>query len=260
MIRETVVRPDPEATGRAVAEAIAEAAGSVLERSDRFSLVLSGGHTPETLFRQLATDFRAEIDWPHVHLFWTDERAVGPDDPSSNFGLARRSLIQPLGLSDAQVHRIHGERRPVARAAAEYEAELRAYWSAAGSKEPPKSTFDFVVLGVGPDGHTASLFPPMGADRPSREWVAPVAPPALPPAVERVTLTLSVLNRSEEVAFLVCGSEKQGIVQRILRGHDQGAKRLPAGRVRALGRLRWFLDAAAAGPGAVGGPSRVATA
>jgi 6-phosphogluconolactonase len=177
----------------------------------------------------------------------------------SNFGLARRWLLPPLGLPDAHVHRIHGERRPVARAAAEYEAELRSYWGVEGSKDPPASTFDFVVLGVGPDGHTASLFPPLPTGRPSREWVAPVAPPTLPPAVERVTLTLRVINRSDEVAFLVCGSEKQGIVQRILRGRNRGDQRLPAARVGARSRLRWFLDAAAAGPAAVGGPSRVAT-
>jgi 6-phosphogluconolactonase len=247
VIRETLVFPDPEATCRALGAGVVEAAREVLERSDRFSLVLPGGHTPQALFRRLAGEFRSRLDWSRVHLFWTDERAVGPDDPASNFGLARRTLLGPLGLPGPSVHRIRGEDRPLERAAQEYEEDLRQYFGPGSGAALPATTFDFVVLGVGPDGHTASLFPssPTG-NRPDR-WVVATPRAPLPPRVERVTLTLPMLNRSREVAFLACGPDKRAIVRRILEGPPRGPGGPPAARVEAFDRLRWFLDAAAAG-------------
>jgi 6-phosphogluconolactonase len=253
--REIDVAEGADAACRALAGEIARAIRASAEAGERFALAIPGGRTPEGLFRHLAVTYRGRIDWSKVDLFWTDERAVPPDDPSSNYGLALRTLIEPIGRPAPTVHRILGELEPTARAARLYEAEVRGCFTARPRGKPGEATFDLAVLGVGRDGHTASLFP--GAAEPEAgRWVVATPPAPQPPEVERVTLTLPALGLSREVVFLVCGPEKREIVRAILGEAGGPGAALPAARVTALGRVRWFLDRAAAGstPASSSGP------
>jgi 6-phosphogluconolactonase len=241
---ELLVFPDAASAGRALAAATAKAANASLERSDRFSWVVSGGKSPEPYWDALATQYSTEVPWDRVHLFWADERAVPAGDPESNVGAVRRKLLSRLPIPEANVHPIHGEITPPTRAAAAYDRELRSYFGTTGAL--PERGFDLVTLGLGPDGHTASLFPAPFPSVPPGAWVASTPPAPVPPAVPRITLGPDLLDRSVEVAFLVTGSEKRDILGEVLGPSARGAS--PAGRVRALHRVRWFVDAGAAGP------------
>jgi 6-phosphogluconolactonase len=211
--------------------------GETLRTSGRFSLALAGGSTPRALYAHLA---EARLDWERVHFFWGDERGVPPGHPDSNYRMAQETLLARLPLPPENVHRIPGE-RPAREAARQYEAELRRFF---GARLP---RFDLVLLGLGGDGHTGSLFPLSPAVRARRRWAVPVrhtAPP--PPLVDRVTLTLPVLNAAAQVVFLVAGADKAGILTEVLEGPFE-PERLPAQGVRpAQGGLLWLVDAAAA--------------
>ncbi|MGI0140486.1 MAG: 6-phosphogluconolactonase [Thermoplasmata archaeon] len=243
--REVLVHPDLETACRALATDVVAAGKRAFERQSRFSLVIPGGETPKTLFHQLTTEFPSDLPWKRVDVFWTDERAVGPDDPSSNFGLAQRTLLAPLGLGPPNVHRMRGERRPLGYAAREYEQVLREFFHAEPGGVMPPTSFDFVILGLGRDGHTASIFP--GASPSVREgrWVEATASAPGPPRVPRITLTPEALDRAREVAFLVGGPEKAAIVKRVLESQLSDSSEFPAARIRATERLRWYLDAQA---------------
>jgi 6-phosphogluconolactonase len=230
-------------------ELAAGAAARVLDRlrqalalEGRATVALSGGSTPAPLYRRLGAA-PAALAWKRVELFWADERCVPPEHPESNFRLARETFLDPLGLAGDTVHRIRGE-LPPEDAAARYEAEL----AAAFAEDPPR--FDLALLGVGTDGHTASLFPggPELAEV-RRRAVATRAPEA---PRDRVSLTLPVLDAARAALFLVAGERKAEIVARILAGGGE-ARDLPAARVRPpRGELLWLLDEAAASrlPGA----------
>lgn len=195
-----------------------------------FSLALAGGATPRELYAVLGRDpFAAAMPWDRVHLFWGDERAVPQDNEHSNYPLAAPLL--PL-IPDKQVHRVRGE-LGAEQAAADYAAALEAQFGGAPA-------FDLVLLGLGGDGHTASLFPGSPALE-ADSYVAPAPAPDADPRVERVTLTLPALNAARRVAFLVTGRAKAAMVKRVLDGED-----LPAARVRPRDELLWFLDKAAA--------------
>jgi 6-phosphogluconolactonase len=224
-------------------DSLAEAASDIVEASAReaigargsFSLVLAGGSTPRILYGLLAARSRL-IDWPSVRVFFGDERCVPPDDPASNYRMAEETLL--ARVRPAAVHRIVGEFAPQA-AADRYEKEIRD----AFAPHPPR--FDLVLLGMGADGHTASLFPGQEPEEPGRLAV-PARSPAAPH--DRVTLTSRALTAARGVLFLVSGIAKAKAFARVVAGiRGDGPADLPAARVRPEdGRLRWFVDRAAA--------------
>lgn len=235
---EIVIVPDAEALSRQAARRFTRLALRAIADRGRFSAVLSGGTTPGALYRRLADDpHRGQIPWRQVHLFWGDERCVPPDHPGSNFRLADKALISRVPIPPGNVHRVRGELAPQAAAQA-YAAELRAFFDASGPH------FDLVLLGLGQDGHTASLFPGSDAlDEKVRPVVAVTAQYQDRPA-QRVTLTPPAINAARHVLFLVSGSGKAEIVQAVLEGPPE---RLPAQQIRpTTGRLTWLIDAPAA--------------
>jgi 6-phosphogluconolactonase len=235
---ELVIVPDAEALAREAAQRLTNLARKAVESRGRFSVALSGGSTPGALYQLLAKlPYCSQILWAQVHLFWADERCVPPDDPGSNYRLAYEALIAGVPMPPENVHRVHGELRPKPAARA-YDRELRRFFRA------PRPRFDLVLLGLGSDGHTASLFPNSEAlEETERLAVATTAFYDNRPA-ERVTLTLPALNAARQVLFLVSGLEKAEIVQAVLADVEG---RLPARRIRPVaGQLIWLLDAAAA--------------
>lgn len=205
----------------------------------RASVALSGGKTPRQFFERLGgSGFARWAGWKSLHVFWADERAVPASSEESNYRLVRETILDRVPLTLTQVHRLRGE-------AADLEAEAARYGRClAGFARGGVPRFDVIHLGLGPDGHVASLFPgsPVLAE-PSR-WV--VAAPGPPPLERRLTLTLPVLNAARVVLFYVTGADKAEVVQRVLEG-DEPLERLPARGVRPPGaRVHWVLDRASA--------------
>jgi len=233
-----VVLPDSEALAREAARRFQRLAIQAMAERGRFSAALSGGSTPGALYRLLAGEsYGEQIPWEGVHLFWGDERCVPPDDPGSNYRLAHEKLISCVPIPPGNVHRVRGELQPEA-AAGDYADALRVFFDA------PWPRFDLILLGLGADGHTASLFP--GSDALAERERAVVATTAQyeDRPTHRVTLTLPALNAARQVLFLVREATKAEIVQSVLQG---GEERYPAQRVRPVeGGLTWLLDAAAA--------------
>ncbi|MGI8872405.1 MAG: 6-phosphogluconolactonase [Candidatus Limnocylindria bacterium] len=232
--------PDPSAVAAATADRFLVEGQAAIEQRGRFRVALSGGSTPKLVFPLLVSaPRRAQIDWSRVEFFWVDERAVPPDHPESNFGVAYQMLIAPLtggprGVRADAVHRMQAEVADLDGAALAYEGELRLAFEARGA-EPPR--FDLICLGMGPDGHTASLFPESAALTVADRWV--VANWAPGPAAWRMTLTFPVLDAARLALFTVTGADKADA----LRGVRSGAA-LPAGRVRGE-RVTWLVDQAA---------------
>lgn len=245
---ELVIVPDPGALAGEAAQRFAGLARRATARRGRCSVALSGGSTPGALYRLLAAEpYRSHIPWQQVHLFWADERCVPPDHDGSNYRMAHQALVAHVPIPPENVHRVRGEWEPQAAAQA-YDRELRLFFGG------PRPRFDLVLLGLGRDGHTASLFPGSTAlEEAERLAVATTAAYDGRPA-ERVTLTLPALNAARQVLFLVSGSDKAGAVQAALA---DGEKPVPARRVRPdAGRVTWLLDAAAAGKvGGAGAPA-----
>lgn len=215
-----------------VQERVLEAARS----RGRVVLGLSGGSTPLPVYERLA---KLALPWARLHLFWGDERCVPPEDERSNYGNALRRLISQTPIPEANVHRIQGELEPQ-EAAQQYENELRKFFGS----EPP--VMDLVLLGMGSDGHCASLFPGGPELTESQRWVVNSQPPGgTEPALTRVTLTLPVINSARVVLFLVAGPDKRPAVSSILRVFGDDSQ-LPAAMVKPKGGLAWFLDRQAA--------------
>ena len=224
--------PTPAAVANALADRTAAALRDALDREPRVTLCLTGGSTPEPAYRRLAT---LDVDWDRVHLFWTDERCVPPDDPRSNAGMAMRTLVRPAGIADTNVHRFRGELGGE-QAAAEMERELEVFFGADGAR------FDVLHLGMGGDGHIASLFPGSDAvDETERRAVSTTAPPTMDVA-DRVSLTLPVLNGARAAFFGATGEGKRDAFARALAGGDA----VPAARIDPAGELTWLVDAALA--------------
>lgn len=238
MDAEIIVAPDAVVWAQEAAQRFAELARKAAASRQRFSVALSGGSTPGKLYTMLGREpYRTEIPWEHVHLFWGDERCVPPDDPGSNYRLAQETLLTQVSIPPGNVHRVRGELGPQA-AAQVYERDLQDFYCG------PRPRFDLVLLGLGEDGHTASLFPgsPLLAER--ERLVAPAVASYQDRPAQRVTLTLPAINTARQVLFLVVGSAKAGIVQTVLAG---SAGQLPAEQVQpTAGQLTWLLDAAAA--------------
>jgi 6-phosphogluconolactonase len=231
-----------ELAAAAAAEFLAQGKAAIAAHG-RFSVVLSGGSTPIRLYTLLATHRRGgpRLSWAKVHVFWGDERVVPPNHPESNFRTAREALLARVPIPQANVHRIRTEARTPAAAAALYEQELRSFFAPSVGQFPK---FDLVLLGLGADGHTASLFPGSEALRERTRLV--VAPMVTKLGVHRITLTLPVINNARAVMFLVSGGQKAETLARALEGGERGEK-LPAQLVRPRdGTVLWLVDRAAA--------------
>jgi 6-phosphogluconolactonase len=236
------ILPDADALALRAADLFALAGQEAAAARGRFAVALSGGETPRALYRLLARQqFSQKVPWRRVQLYWGDERCVPPDDAASNYGAARDAFLKHVPIPQANVHRMRGEDAPPAAAEA-YDAELRAL----AALERPASdvpVFDLVLLGLGADGHTASLFPHADAlAEEERFCVATVAPDGLP----RLTVTAPVINAARRVWFLVGGAAKAGMVAEVLEGLRVPSA-VPAQGVSPVhGTLTWLLDEAAA--------------
>jgi 6-phosphogluconolactonase len=235
------IQPDLPALSRAAADRIVQAA---CRSGDRFSMALSGGSTPRETYALLATDpYRAAIDWSRVHIFWGDERCVPPDDPRSNYRMAHQALLAHVPIPAENVHRMAGELDP-SQAAATYSRELQVYFGAAHVDAPPAPQFDLILLGLGDDAHTASLFPATPALDEARRWVVPNWVPQL--EMWRLTLTPPVLNAARHILFLVAGNSKAQPLANVLQGGHRPHE-WPAQLVRPhSGQLTWLVDRPAA--------------
>jgi 6-phosphogluconolactonase len=238
--------PTPETLADAVARHIVQRARKAISASGRFTLALSGGSTPRAAYARLARDdLASRIDWKKVHILWSDERCVPPDDSRSNFRMARETLLDRVPIPPRQIHRIRGEDFPE-EAAEEYERELRALRT--------HGSLTLVLLGLGEDGHTASLFPGQVLLYERKRWV--LATPAPDGTMWRVTLTPVLINAARNVTFVVSGASKAQVLQQVLQGPFT-PDLLPAQAIRPTqGRLTWMVDEAAAGSTALSTPSR----
>jgi 6-phosphogluconolactonase len=222
------------------AEETAHIAGESICTHGEFTLCLSGGSTPAATYELLATRFHLSVDWKELQFFWGDERCVPPDNPESNFAMANRTMLSKLGLRDEQIHRMRGEDPPSAAALA-YEQELRQHFGV-GEGEFPR--FDLIMLGLGDNRHTASLFPGDSAIHETQRLVVAVEVDAEPR--RRLTLTPPVINNAQRVMFLVAGQGKAAAVKDVLEG-PRDADKYPAQIVAPKnGEVIWMLDKAAA--------------
>lgn len=230
------VFPDPAAVAQAAAEFIAHAAQTAIAAAGQFNIALSGGDTPRPLYQLLASDsFISQIDWSKVHIYFADERCVPPVHPDSNFRMASETLLDLVPLPPGNIHRMRGEIEPEA-AAAEYGQLLKAQFGDGG--------LDVAILGMGEDGHTASLFPGTKAlDEQQHRCVANYVEEL---QSWRLTMTAPFLNRTKEVLILVTGKNKAATLHQVLEG-ERDAKRYPIQLIDPPeGRVVWMLDAAAA--------------
>ena len=244
MTPEIRVLDDAAGVSHAGAEEFATLARAAVTARGRFVVALSGGATPRRLYRALAEEpLRARVAWDRVEFFWGDERAVPPDRPESNYRMAATALLDRLPVEPARIHRIRAEALDRGEAAREYQAEIARVLAADPAGPPPR--FDLVLLGMGADGHTASLFPGSAALRERRRWVVSHFVPAV--GADRITLTVPVINRAREIRILVAGPDKTARLREVLQGPDD-PERLPVQLVQPeAGRLVWLVDRAAAG-------------
>ena len=238
MRADVAVLPSAAALAEAAARRFVAAARDAIDSHGQFVVALSGGSTPRDTYRRLGTDALVSgVMWSRVQVLWGDERCVPPDHAESNYRMARETLLERVPVPAANVHRIHGEDDP-ATAAEVYEATMRALLHTPGAR------IDLVLLGLGDDGHTASLFPGSAAIQEQTRWVMAAHAPAA--SMWRVTLTPAVINAAAEVLFLVSGGGKAGILRRVLEG-PRRLQELPAQAIApSNGRLGWCVDTAAA--------------
>ena len=239
--QEIVVVPDAPSLAREAARRVVDVARDQIALRGRLTLALSGGSTPRALFRLLAAPPQSgDVDWSRVHVFWGDERTVPPDDDESNYRMAREALLDHVPVPPEQIHRIQAENRPD-EAAASYEQVLREVFGLAVG-EPPD--FGLMLLGIGADGHTASLFPGTRAlEETDRLVVANVVPQL---NTTRITVTVPVITEAANVLVLVAGADKVDAVRRALQA-PYDPTQTPSQVLRtAAGRVTWLLDEAAA--------------
>jgi 6-phosphogluconolactonase len=232
----------PQELFAAAAEEVVRTADESIARRGRFTFALSGGSTPKGLFTLLATNARATFPWDHTFFFWSDERHVPPTDADSNYRMADEAMLSKIPVAASNVFRVPAENPDAAAAAQSYEETLRKFFQLKGGEFP---RFDLILLGLGPDGHTASLFPESaGLQEKSHlviaNWVEKFK-------TSRLTFTLPVLNAARGVAFLVSGTDKAPALHSVLEDESAPGERYPAKLVRPNnGKLAWFLDVAAA--------------
>jgi len=235
-----VVYPDNETLSQAAASYVARVAHESIVTRGRFTIALSGGTTPKTLYGLLGdAPYREQIDWTLVEIFWSDERCVPPDDPESNYSMAHEQLLSKIQVPASQVHRMPADQPDRDAASLAYTQEMQRVF---GTNGVP--SFDLLQLGMGPEGHTCSLFPHQPSLHEQTRLVMPVSVPKPPP--DRLTFTPPLLNAARNVLFLVTGADKAEAVQAVLEGEDDPDE-YPSQIVRpAHGEVVWMLDTAAA--------------
>ena len=238
---EIRVLADAQELFHAAAEQFIQQANEAISRSGRFAVVLSGGSTPRGLYWLLASEFRSSVPWKQTFFFWGDERHVPPDHPDSNYRMANEAMLSKVPVPAENVFRIPAEEKDASVAAAEYEQGLRNFFHLQPGEFP---SFDLIHLGMGPDGHTASLFPGTAALKEKSRLV--VANWVEKFKTHRITVTIPVLNNGKCITFMVAGADKAPALHEVLEG-DAPGDQFPAKLVRPTkGKLIWFVDRAAA--------------
>jgi 6-phosphogluconolactonase len=234
--RQVITVSDPVALAKTAADRVI---ARIAANGDRVAICLSGGSSPKQLYQLLATDpYRSRIPWPRVHWFIGDERLVPAGDPLHNMSMARESFLN-LCAPAANVHPIPTDDADPREAARRYESELKSFYGA-NELDSARPLFDLVLLGIGPDGHTASLFPGYPAVEETERWVVGVPEAHVAPFVPRISLTLPALNSCREMLFELSGPGKRAILARALAGEN-----LPANRAHSVGETIWLADKAA---------------
>ena len=229
---------DVEAISRKAAEIIMGLMAETLNTKTHFSIALSGGSTPKSLFTLLADDvsLRTQVDWDKVHFFWGDERHVPPDHPDSNFRMAYEAMLSKVPVQETNIHRVRAEEQDASKAAEEYADELQTFFNLKPGELP---YFDCVLLGMGPDGHTASLFPGTEALHEQKRlvvsnWVEKFR-------THRITLTAPVINNADCIIFLVSGEEKAEVLREVLEG-EKNTELFPSQLIKpSHGKLLWLV-------------------
>lgn len=231
------VFPDPDALAEAAADATARGLRTALGGEPRATLCLTGGSTPEPVYRRLA---QMDLPWDRIHLFWTDERMVPPDHAESNFAMAKRTLIDPAGIPESNVHRMNGELHPK-EAAEDYESQMHQFFG-----EDPVS-FDMLHLGMGDDGHVASLFPGEPQLDETDRWAVAARAPASAAVRQRLTLTFPALDTAKRTLVMASGAKKREAFESVVDAYEHGALvPPPIARVRPDGPMIWMVDRALA--------------
>ena len=233
------ILPDLEAISHQAASFFVAISRNSIATKGRFAVALSGGSTPRRLYTLLGSDpYRDKVEWRHVHFFWADERCVPKEDDESNFRLAYEAFLSKITVPASNIHRVKGEEDPE-KGAKDYEDDLRKFFGMSGLP-----AFDLMILGMGEDGHTASLFPGSKSLEETIRLAFPVYMKR--PKRDRVTLTLQVLNNSAQILFLVSGPSKAKIVHDVL-GNEGKTERYPAGLINpSNGNIVWLIDREAA--------------
>ncbi|OQZ00761.1 MAG: 6-phosphogluconolactonase [Candidatus Brocadia sp. UTAMX2] len=241
--REIRVVANPDELSHQAAQEFVRLAGEAVRAKGFFTVALSGGSTPRGLYTMLASDvYRKQVSWTDVYLFWGDERCVPPDDPDSNYRMTREALIQRVPIPKEHIHRIPAEREDHAHAAGEYEQTIKTFFHLNTGEFP---RFDLILLGMGDDGHTASLFPGVSLLEETSRFMCSHYVEKL--GAYRLTLTVPVINQAEHIIFLVSGASKAPVLQEVLEG-DYQPQRLPAQLIQPVhGRLLFIVDRMAAG-------------
>ena len=238
--RDVQIFPDLEAISHEAASLFVSASRDSIATRKKFAVAISGGSTPKRLYTLLSSSpYRDRVDWGKVHFFWADERCVPKEDEASNFKTVFDRLLSKVPIPNENIHRIKGEEEPE-KAASDYEADIREFFGASGLP-----VFDLVLLGMGEDGHTASLFP--GSKSLEETARLAVVVHLEKPNWNRITLTLPVLNNAAQILFLVAGSPKATVLSEILSDAEK-KREFPAGRIRPVqGKVIWLIDREAAG-------------
>jgi len=233
--------PDSDTLSHQAAQFTIRIAAESIVTHGRFMIALAGGSTPKKLYTLLASEpYRSQVDWALLEVFWSDERCVPPDDSESNFRMAQETLLSKVPIPASQIHRMPADQPDREAASQAYVTGMRHTFGTGGIP-----SFDLIQLGMGPEGHTASLFPHQPSLHERERLVLPVTTPKPPP--DRLTFTPPLLNAARHVLFLVTGSEKADAVHAVLEG-EYNPDEYPAQIVRpTAGEVTWMLDTAAAG-------------
>ena len=235
--QEVRIYPDVELLSHEAAKEMVYLVNTIAAEKGSFTIALSGGRTPAVLYQLIAGNYSSRIPWDKVHIFWGDERYVPAGHTDSNFAMASKTLISHISIPTQNIHPVPTELKPIEKAAEAYEQMFKNFF-----KESPFPCLDLILLGVGEDGHTASLFPGDSAIREMHRLVMPVIAPANYPPRNRITLTLPVINSADNVFFIAAGSEKGKVIRSILEDREAAGRLYPAAMVQPKGRIVWFLD------------------